>query len=224
MVAYRIKRNRLEAWIRVLGILYYEHFGKKAELYQVDWYDDPHQWEGEGNKAICIDLTIDKQLLYKITLFISTGVLQAQGLSKDLFMTRDIPTLIALVNSVCAHNHTSVNTDIDSTCKSSDNTVSSMNSTEESTSVKSVINSNASSTDNKLTDSNNNTQTHIQFYVPTYNITDTTMATQAKISIGYDDLNRPQSSFVEALAGITKSQPALIVQAERSFSDLNSAL
>ncbi|CAG2209756.1 unnamed protein product [Mytilus edulis] len=217
MVACRIKRNRLEAWIRALGVLYYEHFGKKAELFQVDWYDDPHQWEGEGNKAICINLTNDKQLIYKITLFITTGVLQAQGLSKDLFTTRDFPTLIKLVNSICVHNPSLiVNTDVDSTCKSSDK-----NLIEESTSVKSVFNSTASSVDNKLTDSNNNSHTSIQANVPTSNTcTETTIATQAKISIGYEDLDRLQTTFVEALAGITKSQTALIVQAEKSFSDV----
>ncbi|CAC5387728.1 unnamed protein product [Mytilus coruscus] len=102
MGACRIKRNRFEAWIRALGILYYEHFRKKAKLYQIDWYDEPHQLESEGNKSICIDLINNKQLLYKITLFITTGVLQAQGLSKDFFTTREFPTLIALVNSVCA--------------------------------------------------------------------------------------------------------------------------
>ncbi|VDI42375.1 Hypothetical predicted protein [Mytilus galloprovincialis] len=153
MVACRIKRNRLEAWIRALGILYYEHFGKKAELYQVDWYDDPHQWE--------------------------------------------------------------VNTDVDSTCKSSDK-----NSIEESTSVKSVFNSNASSVDNKLTDNNNNSHTSIQANVPTSNTcTETTIATQAKISIGYEDLDRLQSTFVEALAELENQVHNLSMDKHKAATD-----
>lgn len=37
MVAFRITRERLEAWIRSLGILCYEHYGKMEDSYLVDW-------------------------------------------------------------------------------------------------------------------------------------------------------------------------------------------
>lgn len=66
MVAFRITRLRLEAWIyiRALEILFYEHYEKKDYSFLVDWYDEPNEWLDQGNKYICIWLlkeTIDIQ-------------------------------------------------------------------------------------------------------------------------------------------------------------------
>ncbi len=97
-VACRIKSaDRISPWIHALGILYFDHFGNMSDDFTVHWYDEADTWKNEGNRAICIDLTKNMQLLYKITLFVTTGVLQAQGLSKDLFMNRDFPVLKNLV-------------------------------------------------------------------------------------------------------------------------------
>jgi hypothetical protein len=71
----------LDPWIKALHILYYDHYGK-TESFTVNWYDEPNDWSNEDNKTICIDLVKRDQLLYKITVFINTGVIQAQGLSK----------------------------------------------------------------------------------------------------------------------------------------------
>ena len=68
IVAFTIHRKKLEAWIRAMGILYYEHFGKIGPPHHIHWYDEPDHWEKEGNKAICIDVTKSSQLLYKITI------------------------------------------------------------------------------------------------------------------------------------------------------------
>lgn len=42
MVVFWIIRLRLEVWIYiwVLGILFYEYYGKKDYLFLVDWYDE----------------------------------------------------------------------------------------------------------------------------------------------------------------------------------------
>lgn len=62
-------------------ILFYEHYGK-ANSFNVTWYDEPKEWGSEsGNKTISIDLVKNQQLLYKLTIFINTGVIQAQGQS-----------------------------------------------------------------------------------------------------------------------------------------------
>ena len=96
MVAFRIKRERLEPWIKSLHILYYDHYGQTDPL-TVKWYDEPIEWTDDENKTTCIDLMKNDQLLYKITLFISTGVVQAQGNNNQSFSTTDFPILKMLV-------------------------------------------------------------------------------------------------------------------------------
>lgn len=96
MVAFRIERERLELWIKALHILYYDHYGK-TNTFTVNWYDEPSEWVIEDNKSICIDLVKHQQLLYKITLFINTGVIQAQGHCHQSFTTTDFPVLKLLV-------------------------------------------------------------------------------------------------------------------------------
>ena len=50
------------------------------------------------------NLMKNDQLLYKITLFISTGVVQAQGNNNQSFSTTDFPILKILVNTICNSN------------------------------------------------------------------------------------------------------------------------
>ena len=84
MVAFRIKRERLEPWIKALHILYYDHYGQ-TDPFTVKWYDEPTEWTDDENKTTCIDLMKNDQLLYKVTLFINTGVVQAQGNNNQTF-------------------------------------------------------------------------------------------------------------------------------------------
>jgi hypothetical protein len=104
MIAFRIPRSRLEGWIRALGILYYEHYGDHTNIYHVDWYDEPSQWSSSDHsdvsRSICIGLVKDTKLLFKLKLFITTGVIQVQGLQKDLFIKNDFPTLVSLVDAL----------------------------------------------------------------------------------------------------------------------------
>ena len=99
MVAFKIRRERLEIWIRALLIVYYEYYGKST-LYDVDWYDEPKNWDSDSNKTICVDIMKDQKLLYKITVFINTGVIQAQGHSRLLFANRDLPVLKTLLDAI----------------------------------------------------------------------------------------------------------------------------
>ena len=72
MVAFRIHRSRLEAWIRALGVLNYDHYGKLLDIYDIDWHDEPMQWEEDTpNRSIVIDLIKIPKRLYKLTLFIT---------------------------------------------------------------------------------------------------------------------------------------------------------
>ena len=100
MVAFRIKRERLEPWIKALHILYYDHYGQ-TDPFTVKWYDESTEWTDDENKTTCIDLMKNDQLLYKVTLFINTGVIQAQGNNNQTFSTTDFPILQMLVNTIC---------------------------------------------------------------------------------------------------------------------------
>ena len=55
MVAFTIKRERLEPWIKPLHILYYDHYGQ-TDPFTVKWYDEPIEWTDDENKITCIDL------------------------------------------------------------------------------------------------------------------------------------------------------------------------
>lgn len=55
MVVFRIEWERLEFWIKVLYILYYDYYGK-INIFMINWYDEFSEWIIEDNKLICIDL------------------------------------------------------------------------------------------------------------------------------------------------------------------------
>lgn len=106
MVAFRIELQRLAPWIRALQILYFETYGN-SEDYKIAWYDDPSDWtvKQSGKRSICVDVaTPDIPLLYKITLFLNTGVLQVQGSFKDRFVSNDFTKLKTLVEKIVTSN------------------------------------------------------------------------------------------------------------------------
>lgn len=107
-VAFRVTCERLPVWIKSLYILYYEIYGKD-ENYTINWYDDPTDWsrngDNKGKRSIIIDVgSKEITLLFKITLHISTGVLQVQGAHKNNFIKTDLPKL-KQVASLIAKEH-----------------------------------------------------------------------------------------------------------------------
>ncbi|CAC5399220.1 unnamed protein product [Mytilus coruscus] len=124
MVAFRTSVNKLVPWIKCLQLLYYEHYGKLSN-YTVYWFDEPDNWSSKmsGNRKICIELSTKADtmnpLLYKITVFINTGLIQIQGTHKDTFVTKDFPVLLAIVNKVVDFN-TSCTTDVPTDCSVSE--------------------------------------------------------------------------------------------------------
>ncbi|CAC5380370.1 CLIP1 [Mytilus coruscus] len=124
MVAFRTSVNKLVPWIKCLQLLYYEHYGKLSN-YTVYWFDEPDNWSSKmsGNRKICIELSTKADtmnpLLYKITVFINTGLIQIQGTHKDTFVTKDFPVLLAIVNKVVDFN-TSCITDVPTDCSVSE--------------------------------------------------------------------------------------------------------
>lgn len=113
MVAFHINRERIHDWIKSLLCLYYDHLGQSTE-YIINWHDEPSVWEPytELNRDIPYSIVIDvhkisqnqdcntKTLLYKITFFVKTGTIQAQGNNKDLFVNKHFPILKSIVSKI----------------------------------------------------------------------------------------------------------------------------
>lgn len=140
MVAFKIPHPKLLYWIKSLQLVYYEHYGKSAH-YDVNWHDEPGDWvsANTSNKQICIDLSTKEDevdgnlLLYKITLFINTGLIQIHGNQKDNFVARDFPALLTIVNRISKHKDneglksTKEGTHTDDTCMSEETFVKEIN-------------------------------------------------------------------------------------------------
>lgn len=101
-VAFRITRERLEAKIQILGILYYEHYGMMEDSFLVNWYDESSKWLKKVNKStvFAFPLLKETQLLYDSTLFVTTDVIQQQGLQHNTFACIDFLMLFVLVSVV----------------------------------------------------------------------------------------------------------------------------
>ena len=105
MVAFKIPCAKLAQWIKTLQLLYYEFYGTSSD-HKVIWVDNPEKWEKDtSSKSICIDLETRKPsnpnpLLYKLTLFINTGLVQIQGNKKDAFVHKDFPALLQILDKV----------------------------------------------------------------------------------------------------------------------------
>ena len=105
MVAFKIPCAKLAQWIKTLQLLYYEFYGTSSD-HKVIWVDNPEKWEKDtSSKSICIDLETRKPsnpnpLLYKLTLFINTGLVQIQGNKKDACIHKDFPAQLEILDKV----------------------------------------------------------------------------------------------------------------------------
>ena len=106
IVAFRVTSSRLLHWIHALDILYYEFLGN-SEDYDIKWEDDPIERKNPSDlKTITIDVSSenlaqsDKPLLFRVTVFMKTGTIQAQGNKHDIFRTRDFPMLEKIVKKM----------------------------------------------------------------------------------------------------------------------------
>ena len=84
-------------WIKSLYIFYYEICGND-DNFNIDWKDDPKDWSKQGidrgKRSIVIDAgTKEVVFMFKITVHISTDVLQIQVANKDTFTKGDLPKL-----------------------------------------------------------------------------------------------------------------------------------
>lgn len=106
-----------------MALLYYEHYGK-SKTHEVYWLDDRIGWstKSSGNNAICIELStksdVENLFLYKITLFINTGLFQFRGNHKDTFVNKDFPVLFSLTDKIVEYNIENPTQSVSDTCTS----------------------------------------------------------------------------------------------------------
>lgn len=96
-------------WIRTLGAYYCELLDSDSD-YEITWKDDSEVIEEvksiqiEVNKPSQSELANDLQ--FKITIFLKTGTIQAQGRNFEQFEKSDFPILINIVNQTSVETST----------------------------------------------------------------------------------------------------------------------
>ena len=110
MVAFKTNVERLPAWIRSAWLYLYDHLGE-MDSYNTIWSHDPSTWIKEGItqlKSISAhvyaagetEAEFDNPLLYHMTIFITTGLIEIQGNHYEKFQTTVFPILHSCVNKM----------------------------------------------------------------------------------------------------------------------------
>ena len=103
MVAFKTNVERLPAWIRSAWLYYYDYLGE-MDTYNINWTHDPPHWSKDGAtqlKSINIHVSVageaeaefDNPLLYHLTIFVTTGLIEVQGNQYEQFQTEVFPVL-----------------------------------------------------------------------------------------------------------------------------------
>lgn len=108
MIAFKVPLTKIRAWIKALSIQIFDRLGNQPD-FNVKWYDDPQDWSEKpsGKRSICIDVSkssVMTPLMYKVTFFITTGILQVQGSQKDHFVDHIFPNAKKLVTEIIDFN------------------------------------------------------------------------------------------------------------------------
>ena len=110
MVAFKTNAERLPAWIRSAWLYFYDHLGE-MDSYNINWSYDPSTWTKEGItllKSISVhvyaageaEAEFNNPLLYHMTIFITTGLIEIQGNQYEQFQTTVFPILHSCVNKM----------------------------------------------------------------------------------------------------------------------------
>ena len=103
MCTFRARKERLLLWIQALGVYHYEFLGSSPE-YEISWQDESETIDNvrsiavEVNKATTSLTANDRQ--FKITAFLRTGTIQAQGCGFRIFENTYFPILNGIVSKI----------------------------------------------------------------------------------------------------------------------------
>jgi hypothetical protein len=81
MITFHTTLPRIQPWIKVLSIFYYDNLGKQDNI-KLSWSDIPETWSDRHDAANCILIEVknlDETLKYNLTFFVTTGTIRAQG-------------------------------------------------------------------------------------------------------------------------------------------------
>lgn len=112
MVAFRTTHNRIQPWIKVLNLYFYEIMGKESDKL-ITWVDNPDTISAsQPLKSITIDIKNNKdERLYKVTFFVRSGLIQVQGNHHKDFENKDFPILLSIINQLKGSIHVSTPND-----------------------------------------------------------------------------------------------------------------
>jgi hypothetical protein len=105
MITFHTTLPRIQPWIKVLSIFYYDNLGKQDNI-KLSWSDIPETWSDRHDAANCILIEVknlDETLKYNLTFFVTTGTIRAQGSQYRLFTDKHFPTLIRILKQVLEH-------------------------------------------------------------------------------------------------------------------------
>lgn len=91
MAAFRVERNMIHPYIQALHFLFFESIGNSEE-FDVRWYDVPDELKLNCSTN-SININIYKKentedMLFKVTIFITTGTIQIQETQKTALSMR----------------------------------------------------------------------------------------------------------------------------------------
>jgi hypothetical protein len=103
MVAFRTLHERIVSWIKTLNLYYYELMGKQNDKL-VSRVDSPQTISpGQKIQSIAIDVKdTNGERQYKITCFVRSGLIQAQGNHYHKFVIKDCHALLSTMHHLSA--------------------------------------------------------------------------------------------------------------------------
>lgn len=101
MIAFRTNVDRIQPWLKTLHIFYLKFYVNQPDK-KISWLDNPQTLtHGQQLKSVTIDVKQpNDKLLYKITFFIKTGLIQCQGNNHEHFVNNDFPQLITIMTKL----------------------------------------------------------------------------------------------------------------------------
>lgn len=101
MVAFRTTQERIFPWLKILNIFYFELYGKQTDE-EISWVDSLQSLSlNQTLKSVIIDKkSKEGKLMYKVTFFLRSGLMQCQGNRNEKFMHNDFPQLLELVKKI----------------------------------------------------------------------------------------------------------------------------
>jgi hypothetical protein len=101
MVAFRTTQERILPWLKTLNIFYFEFYGKQTDK-EISWVDSPQSRSlNQTLQSVTIDIkSKEGKLMYKVTFFLRSGLIQCQGSCHEQYMHNDFPQLLELVKKI----------------------------------------------------------------------------------------------------------------------------